>query len=189
MQRGVGNVVARQALRQAPSRGRPVSYRQEIADEICRRLSEGESLRRICRDPRMPPNPTVIEWVRDNRGADEVNGRLGFAEQYARARELGTDSIADEVLELGLDGYLGPDGYVDNGEIQRLRLLSDNRKWYLSKTAPKKYGDKVTTEVTGADGGQLITRIELIPVDPRPIIDGSPVEARDQPIEDKRQKR
>lgn len=164
-------MVARKALAQ---RGRPVAYRQEIADEICRRLSEGESLRRICSDPHIPPNPTVIEWVRDNRGADEENGRLGFAEQYARARELGVDCIAEEVLELGLDGYLGPDGYVDNGEIQRLRLLSDNRKWFLSKTAPKKYGDKVTTEVTGADGAQLVTRIELIPVEPRRTIEHDP---------------
>ena len=33
---------------------------------------------------------------------------------------------------------------------------------------PKQYGDKVTQEIIGEDGSALITRIELVPVDPRP---------------------
>jgi hypothetical protein len=130
-------------------------------------MAQGESLRQICRDEHMPPNPTVMEWVRDNRGADEENGRSGFAEQYTRAREFGCDSIAEEILEFGLGDLRGTDGYIDNGEVQRLRLLSENRKWFLSKLMPKRYGDKVTQEITGSDGSQLVTRIELIPVEPR----------------------
>jgi len=50
---------------------------------------------------------------------------------------------------------------------------------------PKRYGDKVTTEVTGEDGAPLITRIELVPVAARPrtiehddSVNGSPAEAR-----------
>ena len=46
--------------------------------------------------------------------------------------------------------------------------MSDNRKWLLSKMLPKQFGDKVTQEIVGEDGGALITRIELVPVDPRP---------------------
>ena len=36
--------------------------------------------------------------------------------------------------------------------IQRSRLKVDTRKWAMSKLAPKKYGDKITQEVTGANG-------------------------------------
>ena len=33
---------------------------------------------------------------------------------------------------------------------------------------PKKYGDRVTQEIAGEAAAPLITRIELVPVDPRP---------------------
>src|SRR5258708_21712114 len=32
----------------------------------------------------------------------------------------------------------------------------DARKWLMSKMAPKKYGDKITQEVTGKDGAALV---------------------------------
>ena len=37
------------------------------------------------------------------------------------------------------------------------RLRVDTRKWILSKLVPKKYGTKVTAEITGADGGPVQT--------------------------------
>ena len=36
------------------------------------------------------------------------------------------------------------------------RVRIDARKWAAGKLAPKKYGDKSTTEVTGADGAPLM---------------------------------
>ncbi len=35
--------------------------------------------------------------------------------------------------------------------------MSHTRKWVLSKLVPKKYGNKVTAEITGADGGPVQT--------------------------------
>ena len=35
--------------------GTPSVYTPELAEEICARLSAGESLKSICRDPGMPP--------------------------------------------------------------------------------------------------------------------------------------
>ena len=40
--------------------------------------------------------------------------------------------------------------------MQRSRLRADNRKWLLSKTLPRIYGDKVAVEATGRDGAPLI---------------------------------
>jgi terminase small subunit-like protein len=48
------------------------NYAPEIADTICTRMSEGESLRAICRDPGMPSGGTVRGWaVRDVDGFDQ----------------------------------------------------------------------------------------------------------------------
>jgi hypothetical protein len=71
-------------------------------------------------------------------------------------------------MALSDQDFVGPDGFVDNGKVQAARLQTDSRRWFLSKLMPKRYGDKVTQEITGEDGGALISRIELIPVPPRP---------------------
>jgi hypothetical protein len=136
-------------------------YTEALAEEICDRLATGEPLNVICRDAHMPSEKAVRKWA---------DSRPEFGPAYARARDFGYDSIAEGILELGAmrEAVSGPDGYVDNGEVQRLRLLSENRKWLLGKMRPKQYGDKVTQEITGEDGGALITRIELVPVDVRP---------------------
>ena len=146
-------------------RGRPSVYDQRVADELLSRLATGESLDNICKDEHMPSPPTVRRWAIEMT-QDGVGGRASFSADYARARELGYEAIAEGILEFGQEGYRGPDGFVDNGEIQRLRLLSDNRKWLLSKLLPRKYGDKVTQEIVGDGGQPLVTRIELVPVEP-----------------------
>ncbi|MER1940494.1 hypothetical protein ABS755_07270 [Castellaniella sp. FW104-16D08] len=136
--------------------GRRSAYTTELAAKICERLAAGESLRSICRDDDMPADSTVRLWV-----ADDVEG---FSAQYARARDTGLDTMADSMLDIADDGSNDwvesndPDnpGYRLNGEnVQRSKLRVDARKWYLSKLAPKKYGDKTSMELTGADGGPL----------------------------------
>ena len=160
-------MVARSQIRNALKRGTQPFYDDEIADLILARISSGESLKAICREPGMPHEATVRDWVRDDRGADPEKGRAGMSTLYARARELGCDSIADEIIELS-DAPIFHKGDPDNALVQHARLRCDNRRWLLSKLAPKKYGDKITTEITGEDGGALITRIELVPVAARP---------------------
>jgi hypothetical protein len=193
-------MVARRALKDALQRRRPDGrsrnggrpdtgpvYTDEIAEEICDRLASGEPLAVICRDAHMPDEKAVRKWVQTRAET--------FGPMYARARDIGYDSIAERILELGEDRAecIGPDGYIDNGEIQRLRMLSDNRRWLLAKLRPKQYGDKVTQEITGEDGGALITRIELVPVAARPRLaiehdSGGPAEARNSSGTKKRQK-
>lgn len=118
-------------------RGRPSIYTQEIADLICQKLAEGMSLRAICRSEGMPNEATVRQWA--------VDDREGFYSQYTRSRDIGLDCMADEVQEIA-DG---------DGDVARDRLRFDSRRWYLSKLAPKRYGDKLQAEVTGADGGPI----------------------------------
>jgi hypothetical protein len=123
--------------------GRPSTFAQDIADAICLRLAEGETLRQICRDDGMPPESTVRQWVID---------QAEFAAQYAKARDLGLDAMADALFEIADDGTndttVDEDGnvFTNHDVIARSRLRVDTRKWYLSKLAPKRYGDKLVMQ-------------------------------------------
>lgn len=144
--------------------GRPSSYTEKIALIICERLSDGESLRSICRDPEMPAKTTVFKWLLDIDG---------FSNQYARAKEESAESHADDMLDIAdethNDHYIDENGNtkVNNEAIQRSRLRVDTRKWIASKLKPKKYGERIQNEITGANGGPVEITIVKTIVDPK----------------------
>jgi len=136
---------------EAKAPGRPSSFTQEIADEIVERLSEGEPLRQICRDDRMPSWQTVYRWKAD----DEA-----FSRRIAGAREAGFDAIAEECLEIAdetaFDTVCGKEGDRPNSEwITRSKLRVETRLKLLSKWAPKKYGDRMDLNHGGQDGNPV----------------------------------
>ena len=124
-------------------RGRPSAYSHARADMICARLAEGESLRSICADATMPAACTVREWI--------LADLHHFATRYARARDKGLDNMADECLVIA-DSATAEDA-------QARRLSVDTRKWYLSKLAPKRYGDQ--QPAAGGVGGVQINLVVL----------------------------
>ncbi len=42
--------------------------------------------------------------------------------------------------------------------MQRARLRVDARKWVAAKLLPKKYGERYSAEITGKDGGPIVTK-------------------------------
>jgi hypothetical protein len=104
---------------------------------ICDKLTEGLSLRRICKSEEFPNASTVYVWL-DRFPA--------FAEQYARAREAATEDMLEEMLEIADDPLL---------EAQDKRVRIDTRKWAMGKLKPKKYGEKQTVDVGNKDGEAL----------------------------------
>lgn len=140
--------------------GRPSSFTQEVADVICDRLADGESLRSICVDDAMPDKKTVFRWLQDKDRDD-------FRHQYACARELQADTHVDEMADIADDGtndYITktrPDGSTyeafDAEHVQRSRLRIDTRKWIAERMRPKKYGAKVA--LTDPDGGPLTVQV------------------------------
>jgi hypothetical protein len=126
-----------------------VEYSPELAERICSRLAEGESLARICRDKNMPTKRTVVRWVLKNPE---------FAEMYNTARQIQAELLGDEILDIAGDSSKdrNEDGTPNHANVQRDRLRVDTIKWYLARINARKWGDKVTSEVTGKDGAPLV---------------------------------
>lgn len=125
--------------------GRPTIYTPELAEQVCKRLSSGESLRQICRDEDMPDRDTVREWA--------LKDREGFSGQYARAREAQAESFLDEIIEIVDDGrndWIDREvaggrtiRVIDQEAVMRSKLRFEARRWAMSKILPKKYGEAV----------------------------------------------
>ena len=136
--------------------GRPGAHTPDLALEICLRLAEGQTLREICRDERMPGRTTVTRWI--------VEDREGFRGQYVRAREAQADAWADENIEIADDStndwverQKGEQAVteLDREHISRSALRIETRKWHMSRMSPKKWGDRTQLQHTGADGGPI----------------------------------
>lgn len=137
--------------------GRKSTFTQKLADEICARISVGETLRSICRDEHMPDWQRVYEWIHEN---EEFEGAI------ARARILGHTAIAEETVDIiDTPPERGPDGRVDSGYVQWQKNRAYQRMQLLAKWSPKIYGDKVA--VGGADDLPAIgiTKIERVIID------------------------
>ena len=160
-------------------KGRPLGsgrlQTQANADRICALLEEGWSLRAIAKDIGMKTDAEIVRWGND------PDGPHGFAQRYARAMVARFERMAHEVIDIA-DEIAPTDinGHVDTGWVQQQRLRSDNRKWLLAKMLPKRFGDKVTTEITSDPNAPLLTRIELVAVQPRARVEDS--EARNERI-------
>ena len=124
-----------------PKRGRPSDYSAEIAEAICDRLVNGESLRAICADPAMPGKATVFRWLASNQE---------FRRWYALARQSQAEDFAFEILEIAADSSrdyvkkIGADGKVtwvfDKENIARQRLQIKALRWIAARMTPRKYG-------------------------------------------------
>ena len=123
--------------------GRPSSYSPAIGTDICAKLASGMPLTKICDADNMPDVATVYRWLQ-SQGA--------FRDLYARAREDQAETMADEIIKLADDAT----------DPVKARLQVDARKWVASKLKPKKYGDKVTNEHTGADGAPISVSVNFV---------------------------
>ena len=88
---------------------------------ILERVSNGESLRQVCRTDGFPPEATIRNWIRSDQE---------LATQYAQARVLQVESWADEVRDVAFSDL----------EPNDKRVRVDSLKWLLSKLKPERYG-------------------------------------------------
>jgi DNA-binding helix-hairpin-helix protein with protein kinase domain len=139
--------------------------RAEKSQEVVRLMATGLSLRKSCIQAEIPA-PMFLR---------AVDASPELAEQYTRARQALLDKMADEILELAdapvpvLDN-----GATDNALVRQRQLQVDTRKWFLSKLAPKVYGDRLDVSVSdtrisinGALQAAQSRLVDVIDVTPR----------------------
>ncbi|EIJ0680932.1 DNA-binding protein [Escherichia coli] len=119
----------------AKKTGRPHGYTEEKALEICELVADGQSINKISKMPGMPNRSTILKWFRD---VPE------FSTMYARAKEIGFEVLADEIIDLA-----DAEENMDKDQLRRHQLMIDTRKWLLAKLQPRKYGERVTQEIVG----------------------------------------
>jgi hypothetical protein len=132
--------------------GRPSLYTTEIAEEIIGRLSEGEPLAHICRDEHMPSVRTVSVWKETQEG---------FGPAFGLARDVGFDALAARCLEIANTPVDGEEVVMDSEgkrTVKRGDMLGHRKLQIetilklLAKWDPRRYGDRIQTEHSGAIG-------------------------------------
>jgi hypothetical protein len=111
--------------------GRPSVYDPAVADIIIEQMAGGRDLRDVLSDAGMPSVTSVYRWMDDEPQ---------FGSRVARAREALADHIFYEI-EL-LQRNVTP----ETANADRVRLSA--MQFRAARLAPKKYGDRVQSEVT-----------------------------------------
>jgi hypothetical protein len=122
-----------------------IPYTAEIEDLILGELKSGRTLTDVCRDPDMPHVRSVQNWLAEDRN--------GFAARYKKAREIGCDMMADDMVDIADDRTgdwivrRNKDGtteaILDPERINRTQLRIKTRRWRVSKVLPQTYGDRL----------------------------------------------
>lgn len=135
--------------------GRPTIYSEELASEICARLSEGTALKVICKAEDMPCERSVMRWL-----FDEVAERDGFGQRYAQARQAQAELLFDETLTIA------DDCKEESPAINKARLRVDVRHKAAAVFNPERFSDK---RQGGTVAGTVVVQINLGPK-PKPAV-------------------
>ena len=103
--------------------GRPRKFNAAIAESICDRIAEGDTLRRICKNQEFPTRRTVQRWLRSYPE---------FGKRYALARACALDDVCDEILETIKD---------ESKELGRAKAICEESWKHLAVVWPSKYGE------------------------------------------------
>jgi hypothetical protein len=130
----------------------PTRYTPELVQTICDQLASGKSLRQICAAPDMPDRHTVRRWVVQHPD---------FREQYEEARLLWADELFEQIAEISAQARRIAEeaegkGLNAHATVAALREEIRGLMWVCARLRPDKYGDRVSAEVSGLGGRDLI---------------------------------
>ena len=109
--------------------------RERLLIAVFTRMKAGQSLMQACAAENVPES-TIRLWADKD---DDTSA------EYARARGALIDSHVNDLL-----------GIADTEpDAARARVQIDTRKWIMSKLMPKRFGERVTNENVGPDGGPM----------------------------------
>jgi hypothetical protein len=113
--------------------GRPSTFTEEIAEEICDFVAAGGHLAQYCEQPGKPEKRTIYRWIAKHSRT--------FGPAYARARVARALARSDALDEL-IDRVVA--GEIDSNAA---RIAIDAHKWQMARENQNLFGDRLTTEV------------------------------------------
>lgn len=124
------------AARAVAKMGRPSDYSQEIAQLICEKVSEGMTIRKICKLPGFPSKVTFFAWRHQHED---------FARAYALAKQCYAEDIFDENIEIADNvakeiAKSKDDDGTKAAKVRAAKLRIDTRFTTSSRLSPHKYG-------------------------------------------------
>lgn len=128
--------------------GRPKKYTPELADTIYERMIGGEHIVQICQDEDMPGRSTVYRWMDDYPE---------FGTRIARAREGLADHLAWQILDMASKST------NETANADRVKLAA--WQWHAARLSPKRYSEKIISEITGANGGAVQVESKSVDTD------------------------
>jgi hypothetical protein len=112
--------------------GRPSSYTEKRAQILCERISAGELLINLVREPDMPDWHTIYRWQDDHPE---------FRQRYARARQIQAHACAERAVNSARN--------ASAEDAHAARVQFDGDRWLASKLLASVYGDKTELHHTG----------------------------------------
>lgn len=130
--------------------------RKAVLMRLCEFMARGDRpLDKICEEEEgFPTSEQIYLWVTK----DEELYRI-----FTHAQELWCWAQRERIIQIADDQSrdISPDGKSDNTAVNRDKLRVAARQWAMAKLAPKLFGDKISQEITGANGTPLIPELNI----------------------------
>lgn len=127
--------------------GRPTTYTQAIADELCSEMAGGELAIDVCERDNMPAYGTLHGW-RERHPE--------FAKAYARAREMQAHALAERAVRAGRRAT------AEDAAAARVRFDAD--RWLAARLDPRNYGDRTHSQTLDKNGNPTDAPIPVVTV-------------------------
>jgi len=118
--------------------------KQEAQEHLLELMCEGTTVTRAAQEIDVSLR-TVMTWVAE----DEA-----FREQYQIARHCQGQAIADGAMDIA------DQPVTTIVEVKRNELAIETRKWYVAKTVPREWGDKVQYDHTILRGVVILPALD-----------------------------
>ena len=124
-------------------KGRPSLYSDKIADTIVEKLSQGQTLTSICKEPNMPTIRTIQYWAAE---------RPNFFAMISRAREAGAEHLIGELQDkmvtlVEMSENEDETKLPPKERMEALRLYAGHVQWMTARMNPRRYSERVLAEM------------------------------------------
>lgn len=132
--------------------GPPTVWTPDVERRFLEALSAGKVIHEACEPDDMPGVSTVYE---------RMEADAAFRTRVAQARARGASAIVAEAKRI-LDTADTRDSGTANACVAKAKSQAEFRRWLASCHDRATYGEKTSHEVTGPNGGPLVTIVDLV---------------------------